>query len=274
MITTIIFSKDRAAQLDLLLNSAYAHVPELLTDVHVLWSGSDDSFRGGYKVCIRDHKMVRFHAETDFSEDLWLLFTEAEKHVMFLCDDDIFFRPLRDPFPTTILDWRPEVLTVSLRLGMNTVMCYSLKRQQQLPSFTERQRDALIWEWRGAEADWGYPGSVDGNIWRRDQITSFYGRPVNPNNFEESLNSACYGFSEYQVACYKESILFGNPVNIVNETHNTNRHGEMYPHSVRSLNSAYLDGLRLSPNLVDPRVVVAAHCEQRLLFSEVAVPVG
>lgn len=66
----IIFSKDRACQLDQLLSSIEAHVENLgtLVKIQVLYTFSANSFRQGYEELKKMHPLVAFHHEGNLTE--------------------------------------------------------------------------------------------------------------------------------------------------------------------------------------------------------------
>lgn len=93
----LIFSKDRAAQLDLLLRSIQRHAPCIYSTVTVLYRGTNQAFSQGYTRCFSEHAPTKFVLETDFEADTrrWLSF--AGEHVSFLVDDDVFYRDALAP---------------------------------------------------------------------------------------------------------------------------------------------------------------------------------
>ncbi len=274
MSTAIVFSRDRAAQLDLLLQSLAHNAPDLFKRIVILFTHSSSSFRRGYQICMdeHDHKVL-FIKERDFRRQVLELVGRADKHVAFLCDDDILYRWMAEPtLPETFLSLRSDVLCVSLRLGKNTKMCYPLNRAQAQPRFTHRT-GLETFKWAGADGDWGYPGSLDGHVFRKDQLRYLLseGNWDSPNTLEDHLNQACRRTTLTPfMACYPRSLLVGNPVNRVQSSH-PNRVGQMFPRDPFRLNEAYLAGRRLRvQDMVFP-TIRAAHVEVALEAKEVEV---
>jgi len=97
VIDCLVFSKDRAAQLDLLLRSIRRHAPSLYQSLTVLYTGSSADYLRGYQVCFAEHEEAKFILEHDFEVQtrLWLDF-EMIDYVSFLVDDDVFYRDVPD----------------------------------------------------------------------------------------------------------------------------------------------------------------------------------
>lgn len=268
-VTTIIFSRDRPAQLDLCLRSIEQHASQTLAPILVLHKPSDLDYGDGYATCIREHPEACFEIETDFRADTLSLLDVAEEHVTFVMDDDVFYRPLDglEPDPETLLGNAPGLLCVSLRLGENTTYCYPHDRPQGLPRFIEDE-DALVWDWRAGDADFGYPGSLDGHVFRTADVHAMVADAGfdNPNTLEDALVRGCAHLLAPRMACYRESRLVGVPVNRVAQSHWGNRYGDEHFESERILNADYLAGRRLDLLSVRPSEVDGAHREFPLTF--------
>lgn len=276
MTSAIVFSRNRAAQLDLLLSSIKANLPKrFFQHIDILWKASDKEYELAYKTCKKEWKAqsykwgegsVHFWDEQHFRYQVTDLICRGARSIMFFCDDDIVYRKFTGTNPDGFLLTQHDVLAVSMRLGRNTKVCYPLRSEQTVPEFDERKmRSAAlnVWKWYEGDKDFGYPGSLDGHIFRRDQLHLLVdGEFSNPNTLEDVLVRNCRG-RQPLLACYDKSYVVGNPVNRVNETHVGNRYGETYHLSEQQLNDLYLDGERLAPR-IDPRTVTAAHQEIEL----------
>lgn len=99
MIDCLVFSKDRAAQLDLLLHSIRRHAPNLYSSLTVLYTGSSADYLRGYQVCIDEHTRpgVMFVRESSFqiAIEIWLRSYSGDT-ISFLVDDDVFYRDVPD----------------------------------------------------------------------------------------------------------------------------------------------------------------------------------
>lgn len=262
-IAAIVFSRDRAAQLDLLLESLARNAPGLLGRVDVLWQATGAAYESGYEMCAAAHPEVSFVRETAFASQVAVL-VDGAGPLTFFTDDSVLFRPLtprlRRPDSWLLAD--DELLCFSLRLGGNCDTCYPLARSQSLPAFRDLDGETVAWDWRDADGDFAYPGSLDGHVFRRETIVELLsdGEFGNPNTLEGLLATRVAADRRGSMASYRESHLVGLPVNRVNETH-ANRFGERWPYGPSVLNERYLAGGRLDPEAIDGETVDAAHAE-------------
>lgn len=261
MIPAIVFSKDRAAQLDLLLTSIYES--SLVFDpVYVVWVASDVVFREGYERCQADHLNVVFVHEVNFREDT-LALLEGRGKVCFFTDDDVVFGGVDDT-AEKVLDDNPYVLAFSLRLGLNTTYCYPLD-QQQTPPFAVDHSSHLLWEWEDAEGDFAYPMSLDGHVLRVFDVVGLIADSdfQSPNHLEDILARRVreMRYGRHLLASYHHSRLVGVPANRVQNTH-PNRHAVSKLYPLWELNQRYLSGERIVPP--DVGDISAAHQELEL----------
>lgn len=270
-VTSIVFSKDRPAQLDLLLRSMKANASAFYDRTLVIYRPTTVGFAEGYLACEEEHPSVLFFEELQhtesFSGQVLVHIANAGVKVAFFVDDDVIYRPLPIAHPSKWLDLLPETLAFSLRLGRNTRRCYPMGDAEQ----SHPDRISLgrfdIWNWRGSEFDYGYPGSLDGGIFRRDDLLTMLDGATysNPNQLEEALMRGCMKSwpERPHLAAFSKSVLVGNPANSVSETHGSNRHGDAVAWSAPALNEDYLAGGRLSldyvANFAD--LIDAAHYE-------------
>lgn len=225
--------------------------------IYVLFNPSTEGFDQGYRHVTDEHPEVLFLRETDFPEQLRNLLRDQAEFVTFFCDDDVVVRPIPNE-PESALDDQ-GVACLSLRLGRNTTTCYPMRQKQKVPS-------ELIWEWRQAEGDFGYPMSLDGHVFRTAQLRPLVDRSafVNPNQLESQLAvlATSTDWLPPMMECYPTSVICGVPVNRVNDTH-PNRFGEVVSLNTTELNTRFLAGHRLSiPNVVPD----GAHMEINLRF--------
>lgn len=262
----MIFSRDRACQLDALLCSLAANLRDDATPM-VLWKATDDDFGAGYETCIAAHQhRVDFFEEDGFDNDVDLLLPD-EGYICFFTDDDVLYQ--RTSFQTAefLLD-NKDVIAFSLRLGLNTTRCYPLDRDQTVPRPVAIGAGTMQWEWPRADADFGYPLSLDGHVMRAKDVRSLLRneRYLNPNELEQILAVGAGRLASRRLlASYETSCLTGIPVNRVNETH-PNRFGVEHGIPVRDLNDRYLAGERVDLGAMDFSNVVGAHQEIALVL--------
>lgn len=95
----LVFSKDRACQLDLLLHTLELHANDFYRTITVLYTGTSRDYHRGYAVCFAEHSEARFELETRFETNVRRWLREAGEHVSFLVDDDVFLRGLPATLP-------------------------------------------------------------------------------------------------------------------------------------------------------------------------------
>lgn len=246
-IRIIIFSFNRAMQLDALLNSLVSYWERPCFDVHVLYRASSISFQNGYErlkglyssVCFHQEKAVSrkwysLHELTDFynlkllylcphlrghksdfrQQLLSILKQEGADTVMFLTDDAIFIRPIiLSPSDLFWLSEAPTRRQLSLRHGQELIE----------GSHPKSTADGYEW-WFGDphnNSHWSYRFSLDGHIYDRKTIikvlkcASF----SNPNTLESGgLLHFCHRNLLTECRCGKNVCLLSYPINIVQNT--------------------------------------------------------
>ena len=148
-ITTIIFSKNRACQLELLLRG-------LTLPATVLYT-YDPEFKAGYEKLMGMYPDIKFVFEKSFKEKLLELLNSAGEYVMFLVDDDIMLDLFTEDCPEFAEFKRnQDILCLSLR----TAPYY-----KGAPIIVNN-----TWRWEGAKWSWGYPMSASSHVFRKKDI--------------------------------------------------------------------------------------------------------
>lgn len=246
----IVFSRDRPAQLDLLLRSLLRHAPE--EETWVCWHATTDDYRDAYMGEYREDRIV-WQTETppeNFNEALRRNIV-ADEHITFFCDDDVVYRPY-DGEVSGLLDWHPGILTVSLRLGAENT------RQQLPPGFP-------IWDWTQLEAtDFGFPGSIDGHTFRGADVMEMLGGDYieNPTQLETILAHRVDAFRSRRplmASCYDQRLV-GVPVNRVSPDSGV-EHGLVYPQTTEEMLARWQAGERIALDALDFSGVQGCHHE-------------
>lgn len=262
-INIIVFSKNRAMQLDLCLRSLKTHFVDYTNHarVSVIYDATDDDdFLRGYEKTKERHPEVNYIQQTIFPADSFRDDTltavgnsehdSANTYTMFLVDDVVFkdnFSLTDEPF--RLLANNDQMLALSLRLHKKASYCYALNQNMKLPQFTRSVKDKFfVWKYHGCEGDWGYGMSVDGNVYNTKFMSWLLSRLNfnNPNSLEAAMNSpvASRGIRPMFLSCYDgPGKLLNVPANRVQETFQ-NRHESS--HDPKELNKRYLDGEQIS----------------------------
>jgi hypothetical protein len=217
-VSAIVFSKDRPAQLDLLLRSIKQSVSGL-RNVVVLYSSSTEKSDSAYDqiTCINyGIRGLQFVREQMFADDLKaILKATATKHTMFLVDDILFRLPI--DLKELTEKYRPWAEVFSPRLGRNTTHCYTRFASQRLPDFERHSSGLLSWSWTRGEYDFGYPLSLDGHIFATTEIRHMIGLVSfkSPNSLESALQTFLPMFNQRLGICHEESLLVNVPCNRV-----------------------------------------------------------
>ncbi len=233
----IVFSKDRPAQLDLLLRSIRKHLPHEATKV--IWEYSQPWFVHGYGL-IGGLEVTG----GSFNDELrGALLACPHETVTFFCDDDVVFRDAR-AYDITLNE---DVLTWSLRLG---------KQNGWMPwPDASIYEDTAIWTWVGLEPHtFGFPASVDGHTFRVEDIWELIGddRIDNPTMLETVMAMRVGMFAERRpkMASFQEQKLVSVPVNKVSDQ-STCATGRFHPQSTKDLNDRFLGGERIDLDALD-----------------------
>ena len=261
----VIFSKDRAAQLDLFLRSMKNFFPEWhrYRDVHVLYTYSNEAFGAGYVKTVTLHPEMHYVYENPgmFKMDTINLIDKNRNFTMFFVDDNVFknrFSLQCEEVKEFAL--REDIACVSLRLCPRINYCYTMNIPMDTPKFLEEKR--FIWKWYGAsQGDWSYPMSLDGHLFKTEEILPLLMvlSYSNPNTMEGVLANS--PFNTPLMICFEDSKIFNVPANKVQNVNN-NRHGNI---SAGAINEQYLiGGNRLSLNklLLNPLSINNTSCHQ------------
>lgn len=263
-VTCIVFSKDRAMQLDACLRSIERLSP-YGGPIVVIYRATNPAFGEGYEA-LDVGPRVRLVAESDFRRDVLDVLSSGADYFAFHTDDDIFFRTISTaPIPP------PGFAAFSLRLGTNTTQSYALNRSQKPPAMRSRE-DLVAWDWTRADGDFGYPLSLNGHVLSAQLLLRLLRRArfSNPNHLEAELHVRRHLVPPWMLA-FRESSVVSIPANIVTSTH-TNRAGTDPELSPSALNERFLAGQRIDAGAMDFSSVRGAHQEIPLVFA--AGPAG
>lgn len=190
-LTFVVFSKDRPMQCEALLESLRYFVET--DDVYykvVLISKETEATKGYY---VYSHKLVDVQLNDDGTKSFKQLVQQAitgSDYVSFLVDDIIwisFVDLLEDKELENFINDK-ESLCFSFRLGTNIVGSFVEGRaydRTEIPYINEHGR----FNWKQAGGDWGYPMSLDGNVFRQTTIGPLIDKLefANPNQLEAQL---------------------------------------------------------------------------------------
>jgi hypothetical protein len=270
----IILSKDRAAQLDLCLEALYKHNKGVFDTVSVIYTSSTPEFTEGYNKVQSYYPDVSWIQQTNYKKNV-LTELDSPIHALasFLTDDDIFYRDMevdQNYFNQLFADV-PDLACFSLRLGLNTVVQDPYNNIPTVPptsGFAESD-GKVYWKWRDVPnyMNFGYPLSVDGHIFRVDDLWNVHHDLEfnNPNQQEVSIqrkNDTLPGL----MGCFKQSVVINTPLNRVQDTC-MNRAGELFGCPANVMNARYLAGEKLDLSSIDFSNIVGCHQELEIKWT-------
>ncbi|KAF0219373.1 MAG: hypothetical protein FD174_2072 [Geobacteraceae bacterium] len=269
----LIFSRDRALQLDATMHSLLLHCKDVKSaDTRVLFTTTNPVHANQYELLKREyHKFgfIQFVVENDFNRDTIDLLAPCE-HVLFLVDDNIFVADFSLCSIVENLSRNPDALGFSLRLGTNTQYCYALDTPQPVPDFTRISERILKFRWTDAEHDFGYPLEVSSSLYRTADLMPFLLTfPFrNPNTLEAEMSARKDYFSHKYpfLLCPQTSLTFCNPINKVQNVALDNRAGSATEYTPESLAEMFMDGYRIDVKTYAGFIPNACHQEVGLKF--------
>jgi hypothetical protein len=256
VLNLIVWSKDRACQLDLLLRSIKKNAN--LFSVSVLYTYSPHH-EPSYKNLIEEYTDVNFVQEKDFRADTISLIESSQDYVCFSTDDMVFYRPV----PCEHL--KPSHNSVfSFRLGLNTIKqdIHNNTYQPALNNFSSINSNLIGWQTRFYHPlnNYGYPLALDTHIF---PISSFL--PIvksckwnNSNTLEGSIQKYSHLY-EY-IYSFNQSVSVNIPTNNMS---GVTKSGEFFKYSSDYLLDMYLKGKRISLDFSEENII---GCHQEVEF--------
>jgi len=264
MINIIIYSKNRALQLEACLRSLEKHFKEFaLANIKVIYSATNSDFKAGYGKLMHQYTggPIAFISQTAFRTDTLEAIDGTLPFTMFLVDDIIFKSDfsLNDSI-FALLKNNNAMVAASLRLHRAATYCYALDANMTVPAFVRDVKgEYVVWRWPGCQGDWGYGFSLDGNVYNTSYIKELLHNLDfhNPNELEARLNAPRVGLTPIYMCCYDGiSKLLNVPANRVQHVFN-NRHE--LGKSVEELNAIFLSGKSISLKNVTGITNISVH---------------
>jgi hypothetical protein len=245
-VDVVIYSKNRAAQLDLLLRSIrrnFANVGR----VFVLNDFDGDVHYNSYvKVWEKDYGLnIVFRTQTRKTFYDVLLKAAADsttEHILPMCDDDVFIRR------TDVTDavQHIDANTVGLCFRRSTDLTYSYHTGQLIPNanLEDLGGGVLRWKWRdGPVKRWGYPYQAGSLVYS----TAFFRHMLAnikfdlPNWLECEMMQGRFKWGREYVLCLEHSPVVNVSINRV-QSDVANRGGRDVTYSPEELAQKFLEG--------------------------------
>lgn len=220
-ILIIVFSRDRALQLELLLET-YGSLVSDAPRLTILYSVTSEAHRAAYHdVLLRYGNLVmQATEENDFRADLLnALKRSRARNLMFLVDDLMFIRPLDGQ---VLRQWRGSDGILSLRLGENIRSSYNsgvdaLPRPPELRQVAKNGAAMVTWVWKSGVHDWQLALSLDGNLLPKALVERLiaFSRFRAPNSLEGALGRFRFLFRGKRGFAFRTSRMVNLPLNTV-----------------------------------------------------------
>lgn len=243
MISTILWSKDRAAQLDLTLSSYKIYFKEWQDQkLNIIYTSSNSFFEQGYNRVKVLHPEFNWIRESNFRQDTLNCYNNStEKYIAYLVDDDVFFDYM-SVNDETFKEFQnsDDVICLSPRLAPYINFCYTQNQPQPPPEFVSKNK----WNWTKGVHDWGYPVSVASfHIFRKEDMSFINSMSFGKaNTFEGNMNMGNLMHRPYML-CYDHAKCLCSSINKIQQE-NANRHENSAP--IDQLNLTFVMGKRLS----------------------------
>ncbi len=280
MITAIVFSKDRACQLHLLLESIKRNCPDLF-HIRIMWTASNEKFDKGYQKLLNEGQNLPTFLHTpqgdvdsethSFKKLCQHMVKTSNPLLTFFCDDDIIYRTVdvTEDEVAGAFENCPQLSTISLRLGKNTGYQYLSSdgtNQCPPPQQIYELDKFLLWDHRTlpSHTNFGYPLSVEGHIFKKEFMESIMEKDnfdfYDPNSLEH-LMQQFLGIMQPLMGCREQNYIVNTPVNRVQDTF-LNRAGDTFGVTAEELNDKYLEGYTINLDAIDFSNIVG--CQQEL----------
>jgi hypothetical protein len=258
MLNCIVFSRNRACQLDAFLRSLKLFWSDWkeYTKINVIYDYSEEKFLTAYKKLFEENTDINFvdqHGK-DFKKIMVEQTDPTAPLTVQFVDDIIFINPFTIKCPEfEAFKNEPETTCLSLRVHPLITYCYMMNIASPPPRWEAEGK----WAWFSLPGEWGYPYSQDGHIIRTEDVLpcikeQSYGHP---NALEVEMTN--FTVKRPYMRCFQKAKIINIPANRVGQFVN-NRVGNI---SVDFLNDQYLKGLRINLKPFCGIQANAVHCE-------------
>ena len=264
----VVFSRDRAFQLDALLESYFEKVLNPV-DLIILYKATDLSNKKAYEEVIErfcnQSPAIRFIQEFgNFRNCLLRVLSSIKARSIFFLVDDIIFINTVDLSIYSKVDSKSSIL--SLRLSPHLKKSYATGRPQSIPNLfpTAISSELLEFKWFEQGCEWSDPWSVDGNIYSTAEISvlSRISQFNAPNSYEDALKSFGDLAIDRTGYCFTQSKILNLAINRV-QNEIDNQSGDMT--SVFLLEQ-WNEGLKMDRSIFDSHIPISPHEEHIIKF--------
>ena len=210
-LNVIVTSKNRPAQLDLLLRSMIKNFKEI-KKIHVLYKSTTNDFDAGYELLKEKLNLdnIFYVKEKNFKGDyLSILNNITTNFFMNFCDDNVVIDDFGIDFLLKAFESDEDIINVSLRLNPKYNFCYTAQKNIDIPDF-EAKENYIKWDWTKCDPnlDWGYCQPQDTNIYKTNEYKNLVSK-FNIHNacIEDELHISRNRNKKYMIAPTKTKII-------------------------------------------------------------------
>lgn len=232
----VVFSMDRALQLHALISTYFEKVKNPVP-MHILWRASSKEHKYAYNEVFnlfskRNIYPIFQKSRKSFKSQLMSILAKIKAEYIFFLVDDIIF--INDVDMLDFLQIDASKMVGSLRLGLNIKKHYTIDKKHCQPPFIKNNNysDKMMWVWEKGKYDWGFPLSLDGNVFFTKEIylLSKYIDFYSPTTYEANLQRYVKYFVYRMGICYKESKILNIPANKVQKDWDSLHSNNTYYH--------------------------------------------
>ena len=257
MINIIIFSKDRASQLHLLIRSILKNVKLNISGIIVQYTTSTEEYEQGYSILKDMYSDITFFKETQFDKDFMSLINKNLPYILTFVDDCVVrgvvdYNHIIDEF---IKD--DQIMCVNMRLGKSTryrmgqiinndLICRP--PMMVIPEEIQANQNKWLLLKKGVRARGFYFAmSPFGHLYRTQDFIDCIGNTLFGNiwDLEEFIKK--HPIQRPFSICYDDCKIIDTPLNTVN-TLSTEEHGNI---TSKDLNKKWLDGYQIDGDIID-----------------------
>jgi hypothetical protein len=257
MTDLLIFSKDRACQLECLLHSISDNFKDIIPTANILYKSSSELYKTGYDILQKQYPMFKWIPETSFLQDVRKILNDFKNETcMFFSDDEIVINDCSDvySFVPALTKNKDKFHCLSLRMHPKIDFTYTWKLPSPSPKLIKlkvKDSEKLLtnlfaWEWKKIDTrlDWGFPSCVNSHIY----LTEMYRQYINTLEFK-SLNNLEILY-HFQREKFKDLVMCFDKAKTVSVANNITQEGFSYTgnnkeFSVEVLNQKFLDNWRI-----------------------------
>lgn len=228
-LTTLIFSKNRGCQLELLLRSLRFKLKH--NNLSVIYT-YDPEYKAAYDKVMKLYPDIKFILEKDFRRQV--IDNITDKYLLFLTDDEVMIDTFSEDCPEFVkFSENEDIVCLNLRMGQNYDYDFLKDKKVPIPEF-----DQGMWKWQDYRHDWGYPWSVGSHIFRKKDILPILETIefTGPHMLERNMRGK---FHKPLMIGFKKAKTVHIPVNRV--ANNIQRSGKYISASI--LNDKFMAGL-------------------------------